>query len=53
MVYVPGGEFTMGRDDGDEYERPAHRETVKELRLDELLSRVRRFAAERCNHGMS
>src|SRR5882672_4644739 len=29
MVYVPGGEFTMGRDDGDEYERPAHKVTVK------------------------
>ncbi len=29
MVYVPGGEFMMGRDDGDEYERPAHKVTVK------------------------
>lgn len=28
MVYVPGGKFVMGRDDGDEYERPAHEVTV-------------------------
>jgi formylglycine-generating enzyme required for sulfatase activity len=34
MVYVPGGEFIMGRDDGDEYERPAHRETVKAFFID-------------------
>lgn len=34
MVYVPGGEFTMGRDDGDEYERPAHRVTVKPFFID-------------------
>jgi serine/threonine protein kinase len=32
MVAVPGGEFVMGRDEkdgGDEYERPAHKVTVK------------------------
>jgi len=29
MVYVPGGEFTMGNDLGDDYEKPAHRVTVK------------------------
>src|SRR5205807_3166708 len=34
MVYVPGGDFTMGRDDGDEYERPAHKVTVKPLFID-------------------
>ncbi len=34
MVYVPGGEFTMGRNDGDEYERPAHRVTVKPFFID-------------------
>ena len=34
MVYVPGGDFTMGRDDGDEYERPAHRETLKAFFID-------------------
>ncbi len=34
MVYVPGGEFMMGRDDGDEYERPVHRVTVKPTFMD-------------------
>ncbi|MET0621857.1 MAG: SUMF1/EgtB/PvdO family nonheme iron enzyme [Pyrinomonadaceae bacterium] len=34
MVYVPGGTFIMGQDEGDEYERPAHRETVGEFFID-------------------
>ena len=34
MAYVPGGEFMMGRDDGDEYERPAHKVTVKPFFVD-------------------
>jgi formylglycine-generating enzyme required for sulfatase activity len=34
MVYVPGGEFMMGRDDGDEYERPTHKVTVKPFYID-------------------
>lgn len=37
MVYVPGGEFTMGRnatDGGDEYENPAHHVTVKPFFID-------------------
>jgi serine/threonine-protein kinase len=34
MVYVPGGTFTMGRSDGDEYERPAHEVTVKPFFID-------------------
>lgn len=34
MVYVPGGEFTMGNDTGDEYERPAHRVMVKPFFVD-------------------
>jgi formylglycine-generating enzyme required for sulfatase activity len=34
MVYVPGGEFIMGRDNGDEYERPAHKVTVKPFLID-------------------
>lgn len=34
MVYVPGGEFTMGRDDGEVNERPAHTETVKSFFID-------------------
>ncbi|HYW72337.1 MAG TPA: bifunctional serine/threonine-protein kinase/formylglycine-generating enzyme family protein [Pyrinomonadaceae bacterium] len=34
MTYIPGGEFMMGRDDGDEYERPAHQVTVKPFFID-------------------
>ena len=34
MVYVPGGTFQMGRDDGDEFERPAHAVTVAPFFLD-------------------
>jgi formylglycine-generating enzyme required for sulfatase activity/serine/threonine protein kinase len=34
MVYVPGGTFMMGRDDGDEYERPAHEVTVRPFFID-------------------
>jgi formylglycine-generating enzyme required for sulfatase activity/predicted Ser/Thr protein kinase len=34
MAYVPGGEFTMGRDDGDEAERPAHSVTLKPFFMD-------------------
>jgi formylglycine-generating enzyme required for sulfatase activity len=34
MVYVPGGTFLMGRDDGDEYERPAHTVTLKPFYID-------------------
>ncbi len=34
MAYVPGGEFMMGRDDGDPYERPAHRVAVRPFFID-------------------
>jgi formylglycine-generating enzyme required for sulfatase activity len=34
MVYVPGGEFQMGRDDGDVYERPAHVVSVEPFFID-------------------
>jgi len=34
MARVPGGEFMMGRDDGDEYERPAHDVRVKPFFVD-------------------
>lgn len=34
MAYVRGGEFTMGSDAGDEYERPAHKVTVKSFFID-------------------
>ncbi|HEX5702259.1 MAG TPA: SUMF1/EgtB/PvdO family nonheme iron enzyme [Pyrinomonadaceae bacterium] len=35
MVYVPGGEFRMGNDLGDEHERPAHMVTVRPFFLDQ------------------
>jgi formylglycine-generating enzyme required for sulfatase activity len=34
MAYVPGGEFMMGSDAGDEYERPQHKVTVKPFFID-------------------
>jgi len=34
MVPIPGGEFTMGSESGDEYERPAHKVTVKPFLID-------------------
>src|SRR5215213_1028335 len=34
MAYVPGGEFTMGSDTGDEYERPAHSVRVRAFYID-------------------
>ena len=34
MVYIAGGDFLMGTDDGDEYERPAHKETVASFFMD-------------------
>jgi formylglycine-generating enzyme required for sulfatase activity len=34
MVYVPGGTFKMGRDDGDEFESPAHEVTIKPFYID-------------------
>lgn len=34
MIPIPGGEFLMGRDDGNEYERPAHRVTIAPFFID-------------------
>jgi formylglycine-generating enzyme required for sulfatase activity len=34
MVYVAGGEFTMGDDTGDEYERPTHKVKVAPFYMD-------------------
>ncbi|MFN6204631.1 MAG: protein kinase domain-containing protein, partial [Acidobacteriota bacterium] len=34
MISIPGGEFQMGRDDGNVYERPAHKVQVKPLYID-------------------
>jgi serine/threonine protein kinase/formylglycine-generating enzyme required for sulfatase activity len=34
MISIPGGEFLMGRDDGNEYERPAHLVQVEPFFID-------------------
>jgi serine/threonine protein kinase/formylglycine-generating enzyme required for sulfatase activity len=34
MVHISGGEFMMGRKDGDEYERPEHKVPVKPFFID-------------------
>ncbi len=34
MVSIPGGEFLMGRDDGNDYERPAHLVKVEPFHID-------------------
>lgn len=34
MLYVPGGQFTMGNDLGDEFEKPAHKVTVPAFFID-------------------
>lgn len=34
MVYIPGGEFLMGSNMGDEYERPAHKVSVAPFYMD-------------------
>lgn len=34
MVFVPGGEFMMGSNGGDEFSRPAHRVSVKPFYID-------------------
>ena len=36
MIYVPRGNFKMGRDDGDEYERPAHEVSVAPFYIDKF-----------------
>lgn len=36
MAYVAGGTFRMGRDDGDEYERPSHVVTVSPFFIDKF-----------------
>jgi hypothetical protein len=34
MALVPGGEFTMGNDSGDKYEKPAHKASVTPFLID-------------------
>lgn len=45
MVEVPAGAFTMGRDDGPEDERPAHRVTLPRFLIDRLPVTHADFAA--------
>lgn len=45
MVTVPAGPFTMGRDDGPEDERPAHRVDLREFAIDRLPVTNADFAA--------
>jgi len=45
MVRIPGGAFTMGRDDGPADERPAHRVTLAPFLIDRLPVTNRAFAA--------
>ncbi|MEP7342850.1 MAG: bifunctional serine/threonine-protein kinase/formylglycine-generating enzyme family protein [Acidobacteriota bacterium] len=34
MISIPGGEFMMGRNDGNDYEKPAHKVTLKPFYID-------------------
>lgn len=34
MAFIPGGDFQMGNDDGDEFEKPAHQVSVKPFFMD-------------------
>ncbi|HMZ22460.1 MAG TPA: SUMF1/EgtB/PvdO family nonheme iron enzyme, partial [Blastocatellia bacterium] len=36
MISIAGGEFMMGRDDGNDYEKPAHNVTVESFLIDRL-----------------
>ena len=46
MVYVPGGEFTMGRDDGvSEAEKPAHKVSVQPFYMDVYETTNEKYAA--------
>jgi formylglycine-generating enzyme required for sulfatase activity len=50
MVYVPGGPFKMGRDDGDNYERPAHGVKVDPFYIDQFeltCEQYQRFVEEK------
>lgn len=44
LVLVPGGSFTMGRDDGPPEERPAHRVTLSTFYVDQHEITARQFA---------
>src|SRR5262245_24311580 len=44
MVQIPGGSFTMGRDDGPAHERPAHEVFLPTFYIDRNLVTVEAFA---------
>jgi eukaryotic-like serine/threonine-protein kinase len=44
MVYVPGGEFLMGRDDGKETEKPAHKVSVQPFFIDAFETTNEKYA---------
>ncbi len=44
MILIPAGQFTMGRDDGPDDERPAHTVTLPAFRIDRLPVTNARFA---------
>jgi formylglycine-generating enzyme required for sulfatase activity len=46
MVSIPGGRFMMGRDDGEQFEGPAHTETVEPFYMDQ--TEVTREAYKEC-----
>lgn len=45
MRYIPGGEFTMGTDDGFPFEGPSHKVTVDAFYMDETEVTVAQFQA--------
>lgn len=50
MVYIPSGTFKMGRDDGDNYERPAHEVKVGPFYIDQFevtCEQYQRFVEEK------
>ncbi len=54
MVYLAGGVFDMGREDGDEYEKPQHLVEVKPFYLDrtEVTNERYKFFVEATEHRM-
>lgn len=54
LVFVPGGEFLMGRDDGSAAERPAHKVTLPPYYLDQhevTLRQYRLYLTEATRRG--
>lgn len=53
MVFVPGGQLLVGREDGDEYERPAHLASISPFYLDktEVTNADYKKFVEATSHG--